>query len=826
MHFVLGSPIFAELRQALRSLRRHPAPAIISIVTLALAIGGNSAVFSLLDAAMLRSLPFPDSDRLVLMKFDMRKLNIPNVGMSAAEFKDLRDRTRMFDTFAFVWPMDGNLTGVSTPERVEALMVSGEYFPMLGGRAFLGRTFGPPDTRPGISDLTVLSYTAWKRLFGGDPGVLGRKVYCDYDTFTIIGVMPEGFRHPGTTLQGDVDLYMLGGVGEGIFSETPRTRRWIPRAMAKLKPGVTLEQAQSSLEATAAGIRGEHPADYPGNSDWTPRLTSLQADLAAGSRRVLLIMEGAALLVLLVCAATVANLLLAKAAAGQREFAIRAALGAGRGTLIRQILIESLVLAVAAGAAGALVAWRLGPALARLAPINLPQINPVGLSSSVFGFTVLITLVTALLAGLAPALHAMRMGVAGFIRGGGWGFAGESRRRSQALLVVGQIGFSLMLLVASGLLLRSFWNIVRVDPGFRTDRVMVGNIWLPPPTKDARAVRKYETQEQRNTFFRELLRRLRAMPGVESAAVGTGNSVPLTGWNATPFGLENNDSVAVGEALTAQMASFSPDLANLLGLRVIAGRPLAETDQGGDLVAVVDQTMASRFWKNESPLGRRLRTGTPAAPTWWKIVGVVSNMKTDAFEAADAPHVYFSLYQRSGYGVSVFVRSGEGAVTEEALRSDIRAIDPDLPVFGVRTMEAVVSRSLAQRRIALLIVSVFAAVTLLLASLGVYGVTAFQVGQRQREFGVRMALGARPGQLQAAVLRRGLMLAGWGLIAGAIGSVVVVRLLRSLMFGAAESDPVTYAGVAAVLVGATLAASLVPAVRAARVDPAEALRAE
>jgi predicted permease len=673
----------------------------------------------------------------------------------------------------------------------------------------------------------TISYSAWKRLFGGDANVLGRKIYLDYDSYVVRAVMPPEFRHPGATIQGSVDVWLLAGLGAHLFTEGPRTRRYMPRAIARLKPGMTVAEAQSRLDAFAGELRRDFGADYPAKSQWAPRITPLREELAGRTRGILPVLAGTVVLVLLVCCGSVANLLLAKACALRRELAIRAALGAGRSDLMRQLLADAAILALAAGAAGGLLAATLTPLLARLSPLELPEVNPIGMSATVMGFTVLVTLVTAILAGLAPAFQAVSFGVSGHLRDGGWGAgAGVVRARAQSALVIGQIAFSLVLMVGAGLLLRSFRNLLEVNPGFNPDRVLVASIWLPPPTKDANAVRKYETPAQRTLFVREVLRRMRALPGVETAAMGAGNSIPLGGWNASAFGLEE-ENIPQGESLMAQMTSISPDFMKALQLRLISGRAFAETDDQGVRVALIDEAMAKRFWKDRSPIGRRIRLGPASAPQWWTIVGVAGNMKTDAVEAPDAPHIYFSIFQRSGYGMTVFLRAAhDPARLAQTVRSEIRSVDPDLPVFAVRTMDEVVSRSRSHRRFTLEAVGGFALLTLLLAGLGVYGVVAFQVSQRRREIGIRIALGAQRGQVLAAVLRRGLVLTAWGLALGAAAAAALARFLESLLFGASSTDAITYIGACTVLVGTTLAASYLPASRAAETDPATALRAE
>ncbi len=821
------TPLLQNLKNALRVATRNPGLTFVAVLTLALGIGANSAIFSVVDAVMLHPLPYPDPERLASLRTDLRGFGIPDVGMAVVEYEDIRDRSGVIDDIAFLWPMNGNLTGVDRPARIEALAVGENYFRILGAKAFLGRTFQPADVKPGLFEGTVVSYAAWKSLFGGDPRVLGRKIFLDYDSFIVIGVMPPEFRHPGATLQSDVDFWLTGGIGASLFRRADRTRRSFPRALVKLKSGLTVAQAQARLDAFAGQLRADYPNDYPVAAQWAPRLTPLQKDLAGNTSILLLVMLGAVGLVLLICCATIANLFLARAASRQREFAIRGALGALRGNLIGQLLGESFLVALAGGVGGLLLFSWLTPLLVQVAPLNLPRVNPVGVNLSVLAFTMLCSLSTAVLCGLAPALKISKFDLVSGLRDGARGSGtGAASNRTQAALVVCQIALSLMLMVGAGLLLKSFWKLVQVDPGFDPNNVAVASIWLPPPTKDAGAPRLYRTQEQRTAFVRETLRHLRGLPGVEAAAAGAGNSIPLVGWNAAPFGLEDVN-VPPGESLSAEMTSVSPDFMRALGLRLVAGRNLSEADDGERRVALIDQGMADRFWNDADPIGRRIRLGPESAPQWWTIVGVVSNMKTDAFDAPAAPHIYFSIYQRSSYGMSLFIRTkADPASYADALRREIRSIDPDLPVFGVRSLEEVVSRSVASRRFALEVIGAFALVALALAGMGVYGVTAFALRRRRREIGIRIALGAGAGEVERMILRQGLWLTAAGLAVGLPGALLLTRFLSSLLYGASPTDPWTYLSVSAVLVGATLLACYLPAKRAAHVDPMVILREE
>jgi predicted permease len=814
--------IAQDLRVALRTLRRSPRVAIACGIVFAVGIGANTAIFAVLDAVLLRKLPFPESDRLVSVNAGLNGFGIANIGMSVLEFEDFQDRSGVFEEITFLWPMHGNLTGIDRPERIEALTVGPNYFRVLGWNARLGRTLQASDIHPGICEAAVLSDAAWRRLFGGDPKVIGRKIWLDYDTFYIIGVMPPEFRHPGSTLEGAVDIWITGGMGATLFNRNSRTQRRIPGAIARLAPGLTPTRAQARMKAFAAGLGQQYPRDYPPAAGWTPHITALQSDLASRGRSVLLILTGTLGLVLLVCCATVSMLMLARASGRRRELAIRAALGASRADLVRPLVIEGLVVALGGGASGLVVFAALKDVLLNVSALRMPAVNAVTLNWGVLAFATAVSILAAVISEIAPVLQFSRTDLISGLKTGSGSRAG-SHVRGQSAMVASQIAFSVILLIGTGLLLRSFRSYVQVDPGFDPRNVVVASLWLSPPT-DPHAAQRYKSAEYRKTFTRELLRRMRTLPGVQAAAIGAGNSIPLVGWNAAPFGLEEAD-VPPGESLSAEMTSVSPDFLQVLGLELAAGRNLTEADDGENRVVLIDQTMAARFWSGRSPIGRRIRMGQTATPQGWTVVGVVSNMKTDAFDAPDSPHIYFPIYQRSNNGMTIFLRTASKPdMLLPVLRREVQAIDPDLPVFGVRSLEDVVWRSMEQRRFALETVGAFALVAFALAAMGIYGITAYSVSRRTREIGIRMALGAERARVLNMVLREGVVLALWGLVPGLLGAFALTRFLGALLFRATATDPVTYIGVCAVLVATAAAACWLPALRATKIDPTVALR--
>jgi predicted permease len=816
-----------DIQYAVRQLGKNPGFTSVAVLTLALGIGASTAIFSVVETFLLRPLPYPDPGQLVSLQCEMPGMGRMNVGASVPEFEDLRDRAGLFEQLSMVFPMHGNLTAVEHPQRVEAMAVSPGYFRLLGASAALGRTFGEEEEKVrGWAEGCVISDGAWRRYFGGDPHVLGRKFLMDYDPYRVIGVMPPGFQHPGRTLTSAVDVWFTGGMRTAPFTPVPqRDRRVIPGMIGRLKAGVTFAQAEARMEGFAADERRQFPEAYPANGRWTPRMRPLQGDLVSNIRPVLWLLFCAVLLVLVICCATLANLLLVRAAGRRQELAVRCALGASRVTVIRQLVGESLVLAGLGGIAGMALAWWLPSALMSMAPVDLPRVNEVGINGRVLAFALVASCATGILFGLIPALQASRLNVAASLSEGGRGMGlGATSRRLQAWFAGSQVALSLVLLAGDGLLLRSFWNALQVDPGFESRRVVVAGIWLPPPT-DPNARQTYLSQANRTTFVREVLRRMQSLPGVEAAAVGTGPCLPLTGeWTATPFTVEGSVDAA-GAVPTAMISSITPDYLRTLGVPLLKGRAFTETDEGEDRVVLVNQAAMLRFWPGQDPVGRRLSLGRGATPQWRMIVGVVGNVKTEGLDAPDVPHVYVPIYQQSGLRMAVFLRT-HGAVGswESAICREIQAIDPDLPVFGVRTLEEMVTRSLAQRRFSVLVVGAFAAVAVVLAGLGIYGVVALTVSQRTREIGVRMALGAERRHIIGLVLRQGLGLTACGLGAGLVGAVVLTHAIRGMLFDTSPLDPLTFGGIVVLLACVASLACWLPARRASKVNPIVALR--
>jgi predicted permease len=818
-----------DVRFAWRMLAKNPGFTIIAILTLALGIGANVATFSIVYAILLRPLPFPQQEKLVRVFDDLRGSNVQNVGMSVPELWDFQQRSGVFEDISVVWPISADLSGGDRPERVEALATSPNYFTLLGAQPRIGRVYTQADTVPGFLDAVVLSDGFWRREFGADPNILGKKVRLDNDPYTVVAVMPPDFRHPGRTLETDVDAWIAAGYDANPFPHPAlRSIRMIPGAIARLKPGLSVGAAQARLETYSAQLSAQYPVDYPPATRWTPRLVSVQEDLVGKVRTELFVLFGAVACVLLIACVNLANLLLSRSAGRQREIAVRLALGAGRNRLLLQMLTESMLLSIIAGAIALLTVVSMKASLLRLAPANLPRLSEVNLSGGVLLFAVVVSISTGILFGLVPALQASNANQVSNLREGSRG-SGSSRShtRISRALVVSEIALSLILLVGAGLLLRSFWRMLEVRPGFNPHGVVTAQIWMPVPNDPS--TDPYRPPEKRAAFLREAVRRVSAISGVEGVAIGASNSLPMgSARNGFPFVIEGRPADSERSPV-AEFAGISPNYFEILGTPLIQGRVFLDSDEPkSQPVAVIDQTLANRYWPGEKPLGKHIQLFQPNPQNpWITIVGVVGDMKSDGFDAPTAPHIYLPAFQGPPYASVLFLRTNANpAALGEQIRAAVQSIDSNLPLFGVRTMDEVISRSMAERRFALEILAIFAGVALLLAAIGIYGVMSYTFSRRIHEIGIRVALGAQRIDILRMALGEGMRLVVLGLVAGLIGAAALTRFLRSLLFNVTSTDPLVFASIAALLAAVALLACYIPARRATRVDPLVALREE
>lgn len=816
--------LMQDVRYAARTLGKTPGFVAVTLLTLALGIGANLAIFTVVNAVLLRPLPFHEPERLVRVFDDLSGAGARDVGMSVPELQDL-EQSGVFEQISALVPASTALGGGDRLDRIELLGTSPNYFELLGATAALGRVYGQAEWAPGFLDGAVISNALWRRQFGADPHVIGRRIRVDEDGYTIIGVMPPDFRHPGNTLSGDVDIWAATGFVAPPFPSPPvRNARFLPGALGRLKRGLTLAQAQRRLDALAVRLQQTYP-DYPSQLKWSLRIEPAETSLTGNVRPTLMILLAAVSFVLLIVCVNVASLLLARSSSRMREFAIRQALGASRGRLARQVLTESILISLAGGAT-AVIVLGLGRAwLVAMIPADIPRLAEIHADWRLAAFALVLSLVTGALFGVTPALQASAVDPNGGLKEGSRGGGGHGVRqsRSRAALVVSEVALSIVLLVGAGLLVRSFSAVLRQDPGVVTEGLIAGQIWVPVPNNpDAN---RYLTPPQRAALARRLLVELANLPGVESAALGTSSDIPLLNSPNNPIPFSLPDEATTHELdHAAQFGSVSAQYFDALRTPLKAGRVFTDHDDASaPNVVVVNESFARRFSPQRSLIGRRLRN---ARGVDFEIIGVVGDVRYDRLDLAPEPHVYHSILQRPNIALAVMLRTrADLNATGDALTRAVHDVDSELPVFNVRSMSDMESASMVRRRFSLFLMSAFALSALLLAALGIYGVMAFVVSQRDREFGLRLALGAAPRDILHLALRPGLVLTAMGAIVGLGASLVVTRLMSALLFGVSANDPITFLAVPALLVIVALAACLVPARRATRVSPIQALKA-
>src|SRR5580658_4555269 len=819
-----------DLRVGLRMLRKSPSFSAVAIITLAFGIGANTAIFSIVNAVLLRSLPYRDPDRLVRIFFNEPGVGLRDVRFSKPELDDLQTRAGVFDDVSPIFEGSENLTGAGQPERVEGVNGSFSYFSMLGVIPQIGRLFGPQDFAPGFAFETVISDGLWRRAYGADPNVVGRTLRIDGDPTTIIGVLPRGFRHPGPTVSGDVDVFGAGGFSGDPFPQPMRGTRILVHGIGRSKPGLTLAQAQARLTAMAAQLRHDFATDYPPQAQWTIEIQPLQETLVGNVRPMLLVLLGAVILIVFIVSLNIANLLLARASGRQQEMAVRLALGASRGRMVRQMLTESMLLSLIGGVAGIATAVGTLGFILRFVPSNVPRLNEVRIDWVVLAFALLISILTGLIFGLAPALHSAKSALSSAIREGGRGSGySTTTGRLRDVLIVSELAFAVILMVGAGLLLRTLRDLLQENPGLNPTQVVTANTWLGvsnDPKMDP-----YLGIRGTATFDRELLRRMKAIPGVELAAITS--ALPTTNSNPNAVGGLAIEGLAIedrpvesSQDLHAERIRISPDYFKVLQSTLLRGRSFTEGDEDGKpLVAIIDESTARKYWPDRDPLGRQVRFGQDPTQPWTTVVGIIKDIKSDGLDIDGVPHIFVSTYQDPSKQVSVVLRpSLPATLLEPQIRHEIQIMDPGLPVFGVSSMNDILDRSLASRRFSADLVGGFAGVALVLASFGIYGLLAFMVGQRSREIELRMALGARPADILKLIATRGVVLAGVGIIAGVILSASTASLMESLLYGVRPHDPAVFVVVPLLLFAVAVLASYLPARRATKVDPMIALR--
>jgi predicted permease len=823
--------LLQDLRYAMRLFKKSPGFAAVAVLTIGLGIGATTAIFSIVSAVLLRSLPYSEPDRLVKILFNEPGAGMRAVRFSVPELEDLRNRAGVFDQVTAMARGSIDLTGGAQAQRLEDVVASPNYFTLLGATPQVGRLFGTQDSALGYAPVVVISDSLWHRNFAGDPNVVGRTIRLDSDPYTIVGVLPPGFRHPGRASSHDVEVWQTSGFSAAPDPAPKRSTRSLPQAYARLKPDVTLAQAQDRVDAMANQLRREFANDYPSEVKWTIEVQPLQEALVGKIRPILLLLQGAVILTVFIVSLNIANLLLARASGRQHEMALRSALGASRGRIVRQMLTESLLLSFIGGATGVGLAAGALRLMMRFIPATIPRGSEVTVDGAVLSFALLISLLTGLLFGLAPALRSSKSDLSEAVREGGRGSgAGIRTHRLRDALIVSELAIAVVLMIGAGLLLRTLLDLLKENPGFNPSHVVVASVNLPYPNDPTRD--PYLTIAQQGTFYRELSRRVSGIPGIERA--GFVSDLPTAGSPFSDFavGIEGRPARS-GEELRAEPIVIGPGYFSVMQVPLARGREFTEDDKDGNLpVAIVDESTARLYWPDLDPLGRRLHLGQDPTSPWRTVVGVARDVKHDGLDVSGVPHVYISIYQKFDAVQGVVFRdfaivaraSLPASALESQIRSQVRDINPGLPVYNVTSMDALLDRSLASRRFTAQIVGGFAGTALLLSSIGIYGLLAYMVGQRSREIGVRMALGAGRHDILMMILRKGIVLAGVGIAAGLILSAAAASMLANLLYGVRPHDPGVFLAVALLFLAVAFLASYIPAWRATRVDPILALR--
>ncbi|WP_375767597.1 ABC transporter permease [Archangium gephyra] len=807
--FLLWDALVQDVRYALRMLRQAPGFALVAVLTLALGIGATTAIFSVVRGVLLRPLPFAEPERLVRLWQASPSQNQPRGDVSPLDFADWKARQRSFEDMGTWWYVEGmtgsNLSGDGEPQRLSSAFVSDGFFSTLGVAPMLGRVLLPGEHQPGNNAVVVLGHGLWQRRFGGDRTILGRTLTIDEVPTTVVGVMPPGFTFPSER----VDMWL----SDSRISESgiPRLRqvRW-QAVVARLKPGVSLETARTEMNGVARQLAEEYPATNVQTTGVTmlPLHEAVTGDVRAG----LLVLLGAVGFLLLIACVNVANLMLTRATARERELAVRAALGAGPGRLVWQLLTESLVLAMLGGAFGLLLAVWGTELLVAFSVKQLPRLQDVRVDGAVLGFAMGATLFTGVLFGLLPAVRASSPQLAPVLKAAGRGMTGGGGARLRGALVVAEVALAVMLMAGAGLAVRSLMSLLSVEPGFRPEGAVVVSFSSQP---GGRPLRQY---------LAEVLERVREVPGVQVA--GTAKNLPLEGsGESAPMVLSSQPAESAADAPRVRYLHVSNDYIRAMGIPLLRGRAFTPQDTGeGPPALMVNDAFVRRFLPGEDAVGKAIRWGdNDVAP----IVGVVGDVRQESLSEPAPPLVYIHVLQNNRSNVNMVVR-GQGAPLQlaAAVRQAIWSVNPEQTITRITTLEEVVGGSVARPRLIASLLGLFAVLALVLGAVGIYGVLAYTVGQRQREIGVRLALGARPAEVLSMVLRSGMRLAGLGVAVGVAGALALSQVMGSILYGVAPHDPLTFGTAAVLLLGVALAACLVPARRAMRVDPAVSLRAE
>jgi putative ABC transport system permease protein len=804
--------LIKDIQYGLRMLVRNPGFTIVCVTALALGIGANVAIFSVVNGVLLRPLPFGDPDRLMMVR-ETKIPQFPEFAVSPGNFLEWKKQNTVFERLVAFTGSGFNLIGTGDPERLIGLKVTEGFFAMLGAQPQLGRDFLVEEDQPGRNNVVVISHGLWQRRFGGDPKILNQAITLSGQSYTVIGVMPETFRFGG-----GAEVTELWTPMAFTAQEAQNHGGHYVAAIGKLRPGVTLDQASTEMSTIAGRLAAQFPE---ANTGWNVKIIPLLEYSVRTIKPALLVLQVAVAFVLLIACANVANLLLARAAGRQREIATRTALGAGRWRIVRQLLTESMLLALAGGVVGLLLAKWGTDLLLTLAPSDLPRMGNVSIDGRALAFTVAITFLTALIFGLVPALQASKPNLNETMKDAGRGSTEGGRRKLiRSTLVVLEVASALVLLVGAGLLIKSFWRLQKVDPGFNPDNALTAWVSLPQT--------KYPEDSKKVLFFQQLIERVNALPGVQAA--GAAHVVPMTGDDyVLAFQVDGRPPLPPGASQSTNYYSVSADYFKAMGIPLRRGRVFTERDtEDSPPVAVINETMVQKIFPNEDPIGKRITfDDRDKNPEWFEIVGIVGDVKQYGLDQPTTMQTYEPYTQQPPSSMMLVVRSaGDPTNLSAAIRNEVLKLDKEQPTTYIKTLNEYFAISVAQQRFSVVLLGIFAAVALVLAAVGIYGVLSYAVTQRTHEIGIRMALGAGQRDVFRLVVGRGMLLSVIGVVGGLVAAFALTRLMASLLFGVTATDAVTFASVAGVLLGVALLACYIPARRATKVDPLVALRYE
>jgi predicted permease len=813
--------LWCDLSNGGRNLLKHPGFTAVAVLSLAIGIGANSAIFSVTNALLLRPLPYKNAERLVILWSRSPGLNVPQDWFSPGQYLDVKDQNSVFDETAITIGASFNISGRGAPEHVDGAKVSSSFFSLVGTTAMLGRVLLADEDIPGKPPTVVLSNGFWRRYFGADESAIGRTLTLNGNDFTVVGVMPPYFvlnKEVMPAVNGIQNADLLVPLP---LSESARSNRGNEdfNIFARLKPGISVAQAQSEMDIIADRMKQQYPANYPPDGGLTISVVPLLQQVVGDISLALKILFGAVGFVLLIACANVANLLLSRAATRTKEIAIRSACGASRSRIIRQLVTESILLALLAGLTGTGLAYLMLKALVVLGPDNIPRLNEVSIDVRVLAFTFIVAVLTGVLFGLAPALRVSRIDLNEVLKEGGRrAVSGRATHRPRKLLVVSEIALSLVLLIGAGLLIRSYQRILNAHPGFNPHNVLSLRLSLTNV--------KYPKPETITAFFRDVIERLNGLSEVESVA--TTYSLPMStvalAWE--PIRIENYAPKSSHELIISNVRIVSPDYFRTMGIPLVKGRYFDQHDtKDAPETVIVDETLAQRFWPNEDAVGKRIQRGGSGA--WRTVVGVISNARQYSSEKEPPIAVYFPFEQYVARNMFLVIRTTiDPASTISTITKEIQSIDPEMPIFDVGTMDQRLSDSLASRRFAMLLLGLFAVVASLLAAIGIFGVIAYTVNERTHEIGIRLALGAQPSGILQLVIKQAVALTSVGVAIGLGCAFALTRVLAAMLFGISTTDVFTFASTPVVLAVVALLASYLPARRASRVDPMVALKCE